>query len=207
MEEFRKIEVDSTEFRFEKIKTFEIISVLGFDPKQFSAICRVLFKDPSTKVEDVFYGNRSKIVVLEEEKEGSYVFFVKEKTQGHDQKFIRTGVYLAGPCEIRDGRIKIGILGETRQLKACVSLIDKLGVNYKVVSLTDAKFSPRSPMGFLTDKQRTVLVSAFEQGYYDMPRKISSQQLAKKLSLRGSTVIEHRRKAERRLLAAVLSEL
>ena len=172
MEEFRKIDLDSTEFLFEKIKTFEILSFLGSRPEAvFFNLQSCIQRYSSTKIEDVFHGNRSKIIVLEEEKEGSYVFFVKEKTQGHDQKFVKTGVYLAGPCEIRDGRIKIGILGETKQLKACIGLIDKMGVNYKVVSLTDAKFSPSSPLGFLTEKQRTVLVSSFEQGYYDMPKK------------------------------------
>jgi predicted DNA binding protein len=58
----------------------------------------------------------------------------------------------------------------------------------------------------LTEKQRTVLSSAFDNGYYDMPRRIDSKELAEKLDLRSSTFIEHRRKAERRLLASVLSK-
>jgi predicted DNA binding protein len=39
-----------------------------------------------------------------------------------------------------------------------------------------------------------------------MPRRISSRGLAKRLELRSSTLIEHRRKAERRLLAEILGE-
>ncbi len=45
----------------------------------------------------------------------------------------------------------------------------------KVVSLMDAKFSPSSPLQRLTEKQRDVLIKAYKLGYYDRPRKISSE--------------------------------
>jgi predicted DNA binding protein len=51
-----------------------------------------------------------------------------------------------------------------------------------------------------------VLTSAFEQGYYETPRRISSQELAKRLNLKSSTLVEHRRKAEQRLLARIIEE-
>jgi predicted DNA binding protein len=37
-------------------------------------------------------------------------------------------------------------------------------------------------------------------GYYDIPRKITSEELAERLGLVGSTVVEHLRKAEQRLM-------
>ncbi len=117
------------------------------------------------------------------------------------------GVYLSGPCEVKDGKVKVCVLGETRQLKAFIAFIENLEVKFKVVSSTDTKFSPHSPLDNLTEKQRIVLASAFENGYYDMPRRIDSNELAKKLDLRSSTLIEHRRKTERRLLNAIFSEL
>lgn len=58
----------------------------------------------------------------------------------------------------------------------------------------------------MTVKQKSVIISAFKLGYYDSPRRISSRQLADKLHIRELTLVRHRRKAERRLLAEVLSE-
>jgi predicted DNA binding protein len=78
---------------------------------------------------------------------------------------------------------------------------------YKVVSLTDARFSPNSPIARLTEKQRRVLITAYKLGYYDLPRRIGSEELARKLNLVKSTFVAHRRKAERRLLTEMLSEL
>jgi predicted DNA binding protein len=49
------------------------------------------------------------------------------------------------------------------------------------------------------------LIAAFKQGYYDLPRKINSEQLAKKLDLVSSTLVEHLRKAERRLLTGMIA--
>ena len=76
----------------------------------------------------------------------------------------------------------------------------------QVVPLKEATFSPSAPLSCLTQKQRTVLVTSFKEGYYDVPRRIGSQEFAAKLGLKSSALIEHRRKAERRLLASILSE-
>ena len=84
--------------------------------------------------------------------------------------------------------------------------LDASGVKYKVISLLDAKFSPNSPLQHLTEKQRDVLIKAYKLGYYDRPRRISSEQLAQKVNLSKSTLVAHRRKAERRLLMEVLNE-
>ena len=204
LEEFRKIDKESADMSIEKIKLFELLHVLRFDSQQLASICRVEFIDPSIKIEDVFIGNKLKVVPLEKEKEGTYICFLKERWPHGSQELLNFKVYLSEPCEIRDGKVKVSVVGETRQLKAFIKFIQKLDVSFKVVSLTEAKFSPHSPLDYLTNKQRTVLVSAFDHGYYDLPRKIDSKELAEKLGLRSSTLIEHRRKAERRLLAGIL---
>ena len=70
----------------------------------------------------------------------------------------------------------------------------------------DAIFSPNSPLQRLTEKQRDVLIKSYKLGYYDRPRKISSEELAHRVNLAKSTWVAHRRKAERRLLTEVLNE-
>jgi predicted DNA binding protein len=65
-------------------------------------------------------------------------------------------------------------------------------------------FSPISPLNQLTEKQREVLITAYKMGYYEIPRKLNSDELAKKLGLVNSTVVEHLRKAEQRLIRQIL---
>ncbi len=114
--------------------------------------------------------------------------------------------YVISPFGFRDGRFKITFLGSQNQIRKFLGQVEDHGLSYKVVSVLDASFSPDSPLGRLTERQRSVLVSAFRLGYYDLPRKLNSDQLASKLDLVNSTVVEHIRKAERRMLAEMLGD-
>jgi predicted DNA binding protein len=79
-----------------------------------------------------------------------------------------------------------------------------MGVHYKILLLSDLNFSPISPLNQLTEKQRDVLITAYRMGFYDVPRRASSQDIAKKLGLVDATVVEHLRKAELRLVRQII---
>jgi predicted DNA binding protein len=97
------------------------------------------------------------------------------------------------------------LLGDNNQVKEFLELMDEMGIRYRIISLMDAKFSPSSPVSSLTDKQREALILAFTLGYFDTPRKISSEELAEKLGIVHSTLAVHLRRAERRLLSEILN--
>ena len=90
------------------------------------------------------------------------------------------------------------------QIKDFLEKINAIGIRFRVVMLADANFSPTSPLSQLTEKQRKVLIAAYNAGYYDVPRKTTSEELAKSLNLGDSTVVEHLRKAERKLISRLL---
>ena len=117
---------------------------------------------------------------------------------------IASGGYLSVPFEIKDGRARLTYLGNAKEIKGFLDGIERQGVKYRVKSITDAKFSQTSPLSRLTDKQRKVLVMAYRSGYYDEPRRISSLELAKRMKVGSSTLINHRRRAEKRLLAELV---
>ncbi len=56
----------------------------------------------------------------------------------------------------------------------------------------------------LTQRQIDALITALERGYYDSPARVSADELAKALGLSRSTLSEHLRKAEARLLLNIL---
>lgn len=74
------------------------------------------------------------------------------------------------------------------------SLHDK-GIIYKISEI--AKMTPERA---LTTKQERVLKSALELGYYDFPKRISTDELSKTLGLAPSTISEILRRAERRII-------
>lgn len=56
----------------------------------------------------------------------------------------------------------------------------------------------------LTPRQRTVLRTAIEAGYYDVPKRATHEDLAAELGCATSTIDEHLRKAESRIFTAIV---
>jgi len=67
-----------------------------------------------------------------------------------------------------------------------------------------AGYQKKSFLALLTDKQKEVLSAAYKYGYYDLPKRINSERLAERVNLSKPTMIEHLRKAERRVLEEII---
>ncbi len=194
------------------MKTFEIIQFLRLDEEEFAAICRIEPDEGftfSNFTSDEFIGDFSGAQILERDKNGSYIVFIKHKPAPFDSNSnnLLNGEsgYLVS-TEIREEKVTMTHLGTSKQIKNILDKLRQNGIRYKILSLMDAKFSINSPLNGLTEKQRKVLITAYKLGYYSLPRRISTEQLAKKLNLHKSALQVHRRKAELRLITEVLKE-
>lgn len=58
----------------------------------------------------------------------------------------------------------------------------------------------------LSDRQEEVITAALEAGYFDWPREIEAVDLAEQLDISHPTLLEHLRKAEKKLLRRALTE-
>jgi hypothetical protein len=207
----------------ERVKSLEMLHILKMTPEEFAAIVRVELKDPSVRIEDLFPlrgAARFRTELLQKEKGGNYTYFIsikmRRRANPRDLNTFRpipslgSLPYLITPFELRDGKLTLTLLGNSRQVRTYLEVLEnsrtRMHLHYKVVSLMDARFPPSSPITRLTEKQRQVLITAYRLGYYDVPRKITSEELAKKVNLVKSTLSAHVRKAEHRLLTEMLSE-
>jgi len=205
LEEVQKFENNPM---IDRIKSLEILQFLREDPDEFAAIFRIEFYDSEAKVED-FTDDDIMDLQLLDQSNGAYTYFIRSRPtrpHGDDFDYSKAGGYLSLPFEIRDGRARMTYLGSGKQIKRFLDMVERVGVKYRVASLTDARFGLDSPLSRLTDKQRRVLVTAYRLGYYDEPRRISSLELARRMKITSSTLINHRRRAERRLLAELVGK-
>jgi predicted DNA binding protein len=194
-------------YRFDdQIKSLEVLSFLKSTPNEVVEICRVQLNDPATSIANVFTHTSEEVSVLQQEAVDTYVCFYRNRPIRRLLSIISSvpGGYLSTPYEVRDGRLRITLLGNARSVRIFLKTLQKVRLHPKVVSLTDAVFSLNSPLEGLTEKQKAVIIDAFKNGYYDFPRKIGSEALAKKLGIREPTLVIHRRKAERKLFAHML---
>ena len=58
-------------------------------------------------------------------------------------------------------------------------------------------------LGELTDKQMQAMIVAMENGYYSVPKKVTTEEIARILGVPRTTYEEHLRKAESKVLASV----
>lgn len=186
------------------VKSVEVLNILRFDDKEISVICRVEFKDPNSIENTIFDDKEAETQILQKDAEVLYTFFVRRKLPEPPKGVNPRLVYLSTPWRVENGVGRATILGSEKQIKEMLTALRKAGTVYKIISLTDVIISPSSLLNLLTEKQREVLSTAFQQGYYDIPRRMSSDELALKLGIRNATFVAHRRKAERRLLTEIL---
>lgn len=73
----------------------------------------------------------------------------------------------------------------------------------KVLSIGEVQFAHR----LLSEQQKKVFLYAFENGYYEIPRKTTIAKIAKALKLNSATVGEHLLKAENKLIKSVAKKL
>lgn len=206
LEEFGKLDGESMTVPIQKLKYLETLHLLRTDQEEFSTICRIVLEDPDESVEDVFKGRFFEVTPLIKESPGTFICFLRERRPERSRYMMNSGVYFPGPYEISDGRVRFGVMGETEQLREFLNVLEKTVPEFKVTSVANGKFLSGSPLENLTEKQRNVLSVAFENGYYDLPRKAGSQELSRKVGLDSSTFIEHRRKAELRLMRSLFSK-
>ena len=202
---------DSTP-QLKKVKTLEQLQLLRQDQKEIAMICRVEFEGAVSNVEEyirLINDNAFEVKLLEQEKTGAYIIFVKirlTKSPSSSFSFVRSqGTYFVSR-EVREGKVRLTFLGSSFQIRKILEEVQRRGRWYRIVSVTDAKFSLDSPLNVLTEKQREVLIAAYKLGYYNLPREITSEQLAKKLNIHKSALATHRRKAELGILTEMLKE-
>lgn len=101
------------------------------------------------------------------------------------------------------------VLIEDENKASLFSQLDKVGV-VKMNQINTLEFGNDGTLpglGFtsnLSPKQLWILNTAVESGYFDCPRRIDSRALAKQVGIAQSTLLEHLRKAQMKILQEAL---
>lgn len=192
-----------------RIDSMSALTFLRDSQEDTTLICRVRFKDKTSSPRNAIRIPGVEIQLIEREEKNTYVILLKNRRRtsvGERGKLSKIGMYLSTPYEIREGKVRMTFIGSTQQTRKTLHLFSQSGIHYRIISLSDAKFGLNSPLSSLTEKQRKVLITAYERGYYDLPKKASSEKLAERLDMRSSTFVVHRIKAEKRILDAILKK-
>lgn len=118
-------------------------------------------------------------------------------TPHHESAVAQSGIEPAG-----DG-IDMTMVGSHEELSERVREYGETGTEPLLRALTDYR-GPSTPLDAVTPRQREVLETAFETGYFDVPKATTTEEIGAELGLDPSTVREHLRRAQQNLLTEVL---
>ena len=188
------------------LDSWKIIQIFKSDKHGFAGICQIklhpLTRNPSELMRHL---DITKLQILTKLKDGSFIAYVAGKP---DSRWIETDSskygYLLAP-ELTLNSLRKTIIGTKIQVERMLSRFEKGGMPFEIVSASEAKFTPDSLFMSLTVSQRKTMAKAYSSGYFDVPRKTNSKKLAGSMGISKSTLSEHLRKAEKHLLAQILS--
>jgi DNA-directed RNA polymerase specialized sigma24 family protein len=109
---------------------------------------------------------------------------------------------LVGTCDpnVDERGATLSFVGPQEAIAGTVSEYETAGVSPELRKLEMYEGRER-PIDELTDRQREVIRTAYESGYYEVPRETTTEAVAAELDVDPSTVAEHLQRAERNLLS------
>jgi hypothetical protein len=194
----------------EKVEVVEALRCFKCDTQGLALICRIRLKVKSMTVTDLQHkGLITNIETLYTEKDGSLVVFIEGKScvprPPKDMEIPK--MLMTHPPDFLDvDRMKVELVGKEDEISKFLQYTDKLSNNsFKILGLTSIDTKGESLLSKLTSRQRQILLTGYALGYYDVPRKISSDDLSGHLNVDKSTVVEHLRKAEKKLIGSIIA--
>jgi DNA-binding CsgD family transcriptional regulator len=195
----------------EKVEVLEALRCFKCDTQGLAIICRLRLKDRNMNIQDLLMGKGllTNIELLYKEKDGSLVVFIEGRScvpkPPNDIK--EPKMLMTHPPDFLDvDRMKVEMIGKENEIKKLLHYANKWGENsFKILGLTSIDTKGESLLSKLTSRQRQILLTGYALGYYDVPRRISSDELSRHLKLDKSTIVEHLRKAERKLIGSIIA--
>ncbi|WP_267162693.1 helix-turn-helix domain-containing protein [Halovenus salina] len=100
-----------------------------------------------------------------------------------------------------DGARKFTLIGTEESLLELTELFEIGDTNIELVSMGPYSPESRGVFSDLTDRQREILETALQMGYYENPRETTLEEIASKLNLDHGTVGQHIRSIEAKVFS------
>ncbi len=195
---------------FSKVEEVTVISPLMQTFERFILVCEIVWKgEPDLafikelnlveNIGEISREGKTSLVMVSGEFPEVYTDVIR--------KFFNTfNCFIEFPARLTENTMTGSIVGTQEDLNRFLSFAEAWGAEYQTISII--KYQPRveGALSALTPKQFRCLETAVRRGYFDIPRKVNSRELAREMKLSHSTVLEHIKKGQRALFSALFKE-
>jgi predicted DNA binding protein len=106
------------------------------------------------------------------------------------------------PIEYGGDGFRVAIIGKEETVRRAIDDVPE-GIRLELEQLSDYDPELRKLSSLLTERQQEILNTASDLGYYEVPRRATHQDIADELGVSTTTVGEHLRKIEARMLSEI----
>jgi hypothetical protein len=195
----------------EVLSSYEILEQLKFDRERGTCVdlisCRLR---EGLSIEDTdWFGHMGVLAVLRSEGDAHTCLVKYYEPPGSEDvgdEFEMDLVYTT-PSLVSADRMVISAIGVDRDLARLMDGVRRHVGEVTNMSMSRAAYQRRDILTVLTDRQREVLTLANRYGYYEYPRGVSSEKLASRIGISKPVMLQHLRKAEKRIMADIFAGL
>ncbi|QCC49355.1 helix-turn-helix domain-containing protein [Halobellus limi] len=155
-----------------------------------------------TALDELEYVNKWNHVA---ERDDSHVYVISFTAPDLPESLEETAGDLVGTCDpdVDERGATMSLVGPHKAVSGQLNEYEDAGIS-PTLQRIGGYDGPDYPLDDLTARQREVIQTAWEMGYYEVPKAVSAKEIATELELDSSTVNEHLQRAERNLLGQLL---
>ncbi len=188
------------------VERFEVISLFNMVEDMHSEVCKFTIKE-GVPVDQIKCNYVSNLLVLKNEGR-EYTCLVKGTFSEDITRFLRAyGPKFDYPIVFQNDCLSFSMVGNPEDFHTFVSDAAEKGWKLEILSVGDYNPSVSGVFGVLTPKQKQILLDSYREGYFDHPRRINATELAVKMGMHKTTLLEHIHKAEKRLIGHILEHV
>jgi len=193
--------------QFEQIHSYEVLDTLKIDYEkgQYVDLIECTLKD-GVSIDDLDSIGNMKVLNVLGSRGSKHTCLVKGMESldpGNSYKDIDLDLIWSKPSIISENRITVSCIGDQQNLLKFIELVKRHVGRIANMTFQKAVYQNQDILKVLTEKQREIIITASKHGYYEYPRKINSEGLAKKVNISRATLVEHLRKAEGRIIMEI----
>lgn len=215
------LSVTKSDFPIELLRRAQILHMLKFDSSGYLFICKMPVREWESYRSTTPQLSSRKISLKPLERMSGGVllqvagqWFEKgaqmDARQLKEMEFFRamerSSYYGLGTPAIRGNAIRFSVVTEEEKIKTLLNGLEQLNIPHMVNKLGRLRGHSESLLGELTLQQTRVLRLAHTMGYYDIPRRANTADLARVLRMDKATVGEHLRRAEKNVFDKLIGQ-
>ena len=188
------------------IERFEVISLFNMVDDMHSEVCRFTIRE-GVPVDQIQCNYVSNLLVLQS-KGREFTCLVKGTFSDDITKFLQTyGSKFEPPVVFENDCLTFSMVGTPEDFHAFVADAHEKGWGLEILSVCDYNPEVSAIFDVLTARQKTILIESYRLGYFDQPRRLNAGELAEKMGINKSTLLEHIHKAENRLIGQIIAQV